>query len=61
MIGLHWTVTTGWLQACFYSVGLFLFETGNRGLKEELLPQVSRDIIWVPLKLRHRDSMTETG
>lgn len=35
MIGLHWTVTTRWLPACFYSVLLFLFEIGNRGLKEE--------------------------
>lgn len=40
MIGLHWTVTTRWLQAffilCFISV-----EIGNRDLKEEFLHQAA--------------------
>lgn len=37
MIGLHWTVTTRWLQAHFYSVLFFLFEISNRGLKGDFL------------------------
>lgn len=62
MIGLHWTVTTRWLQACCYSAARSFFyfclnkkKKGEGALKEG----VFADIIWMLLTLRHGDSVTE--
>lgn len=63
MIGLHWTVTTGWLRACFCSLPAppLLSKTHRRDLRREVfffLQRVSSDIIWT---LRHRDGVAKMG